>query len=129
MKKRRFIDLSISIEPELPSDPPMMIPARENTARHAHLPIPFSFPRDIKPTSVSLRSERQPRYNGPMATARYVHLPLDEEVTAIGGSYRLVKESRLELGGRDAEQAFDRGERLERHRGRGRGTGGRLSGR
>lgn len=26
MKKRRFIDLSIAIEPELPSDPPMMIP-------------------------------------------------------------------------------------------------------
>ena len=26
MKSRRFVDLSISIEPELPSDPPMMIP-------------------------------------------------------------------------------------------------------
>ena len=26
MARKRFIDLSISIEPELPSDPPMMIP-------------------------------------------------------------------------------------------------------
>lgn len=26
MKKRRFVDLSIAIEPGLPSDPPMMIP-------------------------------------------------------------------------------------------------------
>jgi len=26
MKRRRFVDLSIAIEPELPSDPPMMIP-------------------------------------------------------------------------------------------------------
>ena len=26
MAPKRFIDLSISIEPELPSDPPMMIP-------------------------------------------------------------------------------------------------------
>ena len=26
MAHKRFIDLSISIEPELPSDPPMMIP-------------------------------------------------------------------------------------------------------
>lgn len=26
MRKRRFVDLSISIEPDLPSDPPMMIP-------------------------------------------------------------------------------------------------------
>ena len=26
MKKKRFVDLSISIEPDLPSDPPMMIP-------------------------------------------------------------------------------------------------------
>ena len=26
MGKKRFVDLSISIEPELPSDPPIMIP-------------------------------------------------------------------------------------------------------
>ena len=26
MKKRRFVDLSVSIEPDLPSDPEMMIP-------------------------------------------------------------------------------------------------------
>ena len=26
MAKKRFIDLSISIEPDLPSDPPVMIP-------------------------------------------------------------------------------------------------------
>jgi hypothetical protein len=26
MTAKRFVDLSISIEPELPSDPPMMIP-------------------------------------------------------------------------------------------------------
>ena len=26
MARKRFVDLSISIEPELPSDPPMMIP-------------------------------------------------------------------------------------------------------
>jgi hypothetical protein len=29
MAHRRFIDLSISIEPDLPSDPPMMIPKVE----------------------------------------------------------------------------------------------------
>ena len=26
MKKRRFVDLSVAIEPDLPSDPEMMIP-------------------------------------------------------------------------------------------------------
>ncbi len=29
MGRRRIVDLSISIEPELPSDPPMMIPKKE----------------------------------------------------------------------------------------------------
>jgi len=36
-----------------------------------------------------------------VTTREYVHLPLDEEVSAIGGSYQLVKEERLELGGRE----------------------------
>jgi hypothetical protein len=36
-----------------------------------------------------------------VTTREYVHLPLDEEVTAIGGSYRLVKEGRLEHDGRE----------------------------
>jgi hypothetical protein len=36
-----------------------------------------------------------------VATRNHVHLPLDEEVTAIGGSYRLVKEERLEIDGRE----------------------------
>jgi len=31
----------------------------------------------------------------------HVHLPLDEEVTAIGGSYRLVKEERIDIDGRE----------------------------
>ena len=35
-----------------------------------------------------------------MTTREHIHQPLDEEVTAIGGSYRLVKEERLEHGGR-----------------------------
>ena len=34
MTARRFIDLSISLEPELPSDPPMMIP-KINYVDHA----------------------------------------------------------------------------------------------
>ncbi len=34
-------------------------------------------------------------------TLDHIHQPLDEEITAIGGSYRLVKESRLDLHGRD----------------------------
>jgi hypothetical protein len=36
-----------------------------------------------------------------VTTRDYVHLPLDQEVTAIGGSYRLVKEERLEIDGRE----------------------------
>jgi hypothetical protein len=35
-----------------------------------------------------------------VTTREHIHQPLDEEVTAIGGSYRLVKEERLEHGGR-----------------------------
>jgi hypothetical protein len=31
----------------------------------------------------------------------HIHQPLDEEVTAIGGSYRLVKEERFEIDGRE----------------------------
>jgi hypothetical protein len=31
----------------------------------------------------------------------HVHYPLDEEVTAIGGSYRLVKEARVDHDGRE----------------------------
>jgi len=34
-------------------------------------------------------------------TREHIHQPLDEEITAIGGSYRLVKEVRLELDGRE----------------------------
>ena len=36
-----------------------------------------------------------------VTTRDHVHLPLDEEVTAIGGSYRLVKEERLSIDGRE----------------------------
>jgi kynurenine formamidase len=35
MKKQQLIDLSISIEPDLPSDPPMMIPQVEYVDHHA----------------------------------------------------------------------------------------------
>jgi hypothetical protein len=35
-----------------------------------------------------------------MTTREHILQPLDEEVAAIGGSYRLVKEERLELEGR-----------------------------
>jgi hypothetical protein len=31
----------------------------------------------------------------------HVHQPLDEQVTAVGGSYELVKEARIPLEGRD----------------------------
>ena len=33
---------------------------------------------------------------------RYVHVPLGEEVRAIGGGYELVEEVRLQTGGREA---------------------------
>jgi hypothetical protein len=36
-----------------------------------------------------------------MVMAEFLHLPLNEEVTAIGGSYELVKEARLSFGERE----------------------------
>ena len=43
-------------------------------------------------------------------TVDHTHRPLDEEVTAIGGSYRLIKESRLDVGGRDVLYLVGHGE-------------------
>ena len=36
-----------------------------------------------------------------MTNRDHTHWPLDEEITAVGGSYRLVKESRLDVNGRE----------------------------
>ncbi|MDP7111772.1 MAG: hypothetical protein QGH45_07405 [Myxococcota bacterium] len=37
----------------------------------------------------------------PISAERYVHEPLDTEVTAVAGHYVLTREERLEVGGRE----------------------------